>query len=210
MPGHRRPRRPASVDPRSLEQVPGDHDPTARAEVAHITAGAVVRRGRAAQDPGVVDRLVHLVESEGLDTVAALWSSSPPGTLPGALWRMYALRERVRRDAETTADRYRSGIARAEVHDVIAGVAGLPGAQEVQEVLDAVLSGVFDGDLAVALERAAAFCRVLAIGTALDADHVADTDTDLAGRITRGASSLVRTAEELELAAGLWRSGALE
>jgi hypothetical protein len=206
----RRPRRPASVDPRSLEQVPSDHDPTAGAEVAHMTAVAVVHRGREARDPEVVDRLVHLVESEGLDTVAALWSSSPPATLPGALWRMYALRERVRRDARTTADRYRSGVARAEVHDVVAGVADVPGAQEVEEVLDAVLSGVFDGDLAVALERAAAFCRVLAVGTALDADHVADSDTRLAGRITRGASSLVRTAEELEHAAGLWRAGTLE
>lgn len=175
-----------------------------------MTAAAVVHRGRKSRDPEVVDRLIHLVESEGLDTVAALWSSSPAGTLPGALWRMYALRERVRRDATTTADRYRSGIARAEVHDVVVGVAGLPGAQEVQDVLDAVLSGVFDGDLAVALERAAAFCRVLAIGTALDADQIADSDTGLAGRITRGASSLVRTAEELELAAGLWRSGELE
>lgn len=193
-----------------MEQLPGAHDPTAGAEVAHLTAAAVVHRGRAARDPEVVDRLVHLVETEGLDTVAALWSSSPPGTLPGALWRMYALRERVRRDATRTADRYRAGIARAEVHDVVAGVAGLPGAQEVQEVLDAVLSGVFEGDLAVALERAAAFCRVLAVGTALDADHVADSDTDLAGRITRGAGSLVRTAEELERAAGQWRAGTLE
>lgn len=210
MPAPRRPRRPASVDPRSLEQVPGEHDPTAGVEVAHLTAEAVVRRGREARDPDVVHRLVHLVESEGLDTVAALWSGSPPDTLPGALWRMYALRERVRRDPGTTAERYRTGIARAEVHDVVAGVAGLPGAQEVVEVLDAVLSGVFEGDLAVALERAGAFCRVLAVGTALDADHVADSDAGLADRITRGAGSLVRTAEELERAAGLWRSGALE
>jgi hypothetical protein len=198
------------VDPRSLDQVPGDADPTARAEVAHMTAGAVVRHGRATRDPKVVERLVHLVESEGLDTVAAMWADSPPGTLPGALWRMYALRETVRRDPRTVAERYRDGIARAEVHDVVAGVASPPGPEEVEAVADAVLSGVFDGDLAVALERAAAFCRVLAIGTALDADHVGEVDAELAGRVTRGASSLVRAAEELELAAGRWRDGTLE
>ena len=181
-----------------------------RAEVAHATAGVVVRSGRAAQDPAVVGRLVHLVESEGLDTVAALWSDSPAGTLPGALWRMYALREWVRRDPRTVAERYRAGMARAEVHDAVAGVAAPPGPDEVRDVVDRVLAGVFDADLAVALERAAAFCRVLAIGSAIDADYVADSDVALAGQITRGASSLVRTAEELELAAALWRAGALE
>ena len=205
-----RPRRPSAVDPRSLDQVPGDTDPTARAEVAHMTAGAVVRRGRATRDPDVVDRLVHLVESEGLDTVAAMWADSPPGTLPGALWRMYALRETARRDPRTVAERYGLGIARAEVHDVVAGVASPPGPEEVEAVVDAVLSGVFDGDLAVALERAAAFCRVVAIGTALDADHVGGSDAGLADRVTRAASSLVRTAEELEQAAGRWRDGTLD
>ena len=81
---------------------------------------------------------------------------------------------------------------------------------EVSQVVDAVLSGVFVGDLAVALERAAAFCRVLATGAALDADLVDEGDGDAAARITRGASGLVRTAEDLEHAAGLWRTGVLD
>lgn len=205
-----RPRRPAMLDPRQADELPGDLDPALRSEVAHTTANALVHGGRAAEDPEVVQRLVRLVEAEGLDTVAALWADSPANTLPGALWRLYVLREWVRRDPRTISERYRMGVARAEVHDVVAGVASPPGPDEVSHVLDAVLSGVFAADLAVALERGGAFCRVLATGAALDADYVDDQDHDLAHRMTRGASGLVRTAEELEHAAALWRAGVLD
>jgi hypothetical protein len=208
--GPRRPRRPAMLDPRDAEQIPGDIDPALRQEVAHTTANVIVHQGRAAEDPELVVRLVRLVEAEGLDTVAGLWADSPANTLPGALWRLYVLREWVRRDPHTVAERYRMGVARAEVHDAVAGVASPPGPQEVSQVVDAVLSGVFAADLAVALERGAAFCRVLATGAAFDADFVDDRDEDLASRITRGASGLIRTAEELEEAAILWRAGRLD
>ncbi len=198
------------LDPKAADELPGDIDPALRSEVAHTTANAIVHQGRAAEDPEVVARLVGLVEAEGLDTVAGMWADSPPTTLPGALWRLYVLREWVRRDPRTIAERYRLGVVRAEVHDAVAGVASPPGPEEVSEVVDAVLSGVFAGDLAVALERGAAFCRVLATGAAFDADALEDRDADLAGRLTRGASGLVRTAEELEVAAGLWRANRLD
>jgi hypothetical protein len=51
---------------------------------------------------------------------------------------------------------------------------------------------------------------VLATGAAFDADHLDDVDPSAAQRLTRGAASLVRTAEELEHAASLWRAGRLE
>lgn len=203
-----RPRRPASLDQYTAEQLPDGADPTGRGEVAHTTARALVAGGRASDDPAVHDRLVRLVEAEGLDTVAALWAGSAPGTLPGALWRLYVLREWVRRDPRTIAERYRLGTQRAHVADAVAGVASPPGPAEVMAVADAVLSGVYTADLAVALERAGAFCRVLVTGSALDADLV--DDADLAGRMTRGASGLLRTAEELEDAARLWRAGRLD
>ncbi|MCV2394887.1 hypothetical protein OEB99_11250 [Actinotalea sp. M2MS4P-6] len=196
------------LDPRDAEEIPGDLDPALRGEVAHTTANALVHGGRAAEDPEVVDRLVRLVEAEGLDTVAGLWADSAPHTLPGALWRLYALREWVRRDPRTVAERYRLGEQRAEVHGAVAGVAAPPGPEEVAHVADAVLSGVYTGDLAVALERAGAFCRVLATGAVLDADVVADDEE--ARQLTRGAAGLVRTAEELEECAGLWRAGTLD
>jgi len=208
--GARRPRRPAMLDPAAADELPGGYDPAVRNEAAHASAAALVHQGRANADPEVVARLVSLVETEGLDVVAALWSDSPAETLPGALWRLYVLREWVRRDPETIADRYRLGVVAAPVHDAVAGVADAPGPADVRAVADAVLSGVYAGDLAVALERAAAFCQVLATGAAFDADHLDDLDPSGAARVTRAAGSLVRTAEDLTRAAALWRAGMLD
>ncbi len=196
------------LDPRAADELPGEIDPALRGEIAHTTAQALVQGGRASEDPEVVARLVRLVEAEGLDTVAGMWAGSPATTLPGTLWRLYALRAWVRRDPSVVAERYRMGVGRAEVQDVVAGVASPPGPAEVGDVLDAVLSGVFQGDLAVAIERAAAFCVVLATGAALDADLVEDPEA--ARRLTHGAAGLARTAEELSTAAGLWRAGRLD
>ena len=208
--GGRRHHRPVVMDPAVADELPGALDPALRDEIAHTTAHALVHHGRATADPQVVARLVALVETEGLDVVAAMWSDSPADSLPGALWRLYVLREWVRRDPATVADRYRQGVAAAPVHDVVAGVVDTPGPQDVRAVADAVLSGVYTGDLAVALERAAAFCQVLATGAAFDADHLDDLDPRAAQRQTRGAASLVRTAEELARAAQLWRADRLE
>ncbi|WP_019136203.1 hypothetical protein [Cellulomonas massiliensis] len=198
------------LDPVAADALPGDLDPALRSEIAHTTAQALVHQGRATEDADVVRRLVALVETEGLDVVAALWSDSPPETLPGALWRLYVLREWVRRDPATVSERYRLGVGAAPVHEVVAGVADTARPEDVRRVADAVLSGVYTGDLAVALERAASFCQVLAAGAAFDADHLDVVDPQGADRMTRGAASLVRTAEELVAAAALWRAGRLD
>lgn len=200
------------LDPRDADELPGDIDPALRSQVAHTTAAAIVHGGRSAggDDPALVERLVRLVETEGLDVVAALWSDSPATTLPGTMWRLYVLREWVRRDPRTLADRYRLGLEAAPVQHVVVGVVSPPGPDELRVLLDQVLSGVWTGDLAVTLERGAAFCRVLATGAAFDADHLDLAPGDASARLTRSAGSLVRTAEELEHAAALWRAGALE
>ncbi len=204
-----RPHRPVLVDS-TADWNPGGVDPALRAQVAHATAAALVSGGRASADPAVLERLLALVETEGLDVVAAMWADSPPDSLPGALWRLYVLREWVRRDPATVADRYRQGVDAAPVEGVVAGVAVPPGPSDVRAVVDAVLSGVYTGDLATALDRAAAFCRVLATGAAFDADHLDLVDPQGAQRQTRGASSLLRTADELARAGELWRNGRLE
>jgi hypothetical protein len=198
------------LDPRDAEQLPGALDPALRDEVAHTTARAVVHRARAAEDPEVVARLVRLVESEGLDVVAALWSDAAPASLPGALWRLYVLREWVRRDPQTVTLRYRLGVDAAPVQEAVAGVPRPPSPQDVRALADDVLSGVYAGDLGVALERAAAFCRILATGAAFDADAREVADPAGALRMTRGAADLQRTAGELEHAAGMWRGGTLD
>ncbi len=212
MDAHRpHPRRPAILRPEQADAIPGDVDPALLSEAAHTTAAAVVQRGRAgSEDPELVARLVALVDDEGLDTIATLWSQSPPDTLPGALWRLYVLREWVRRDPRTIAERFRLGVSRAEVAGAVAGVADSPGPEEVVELADAVLAGVYSADLAVTLDRAGAFLRVLATGSALDADWIEDADAERAAHVTRRASALLTTAEELEAAGDLWRAGRLD
>ncbi|MDR1426233.1 MAG: hypothetical protein LBJ08_00515 [Bifidobacteriaceae bacterium] len=204
----RRFRRPAMLDPRVAEEIPGDVDPALRSEIAHDTANALVVRGRETvqTDPDVVDRLLRLVESEGIGVLAAVWSASPADSLPGALYRLYLLREWTRQDPRL-AERYRLGTARAEVDEVVAGAAAPPGPVELRNLADAVLSGVFTGDLDVALNRAAAFCRIVAVGTALDADLM-DLPAD-ASKATRRAKAMIGTAEDLERAARRWRAGTL-
>ena len=205
----RKPRRPAMLDAQTAERIVGDVDPALRSQAAHTTAAVLVQRGRAgAEDPDLLARLVSLVDTEGLDTIAELWSQSSPTTLPGALWRLYLMREWVRTDPSTIAERFALGRQRAEVAGVIAGVVEPPGPDDVAHLADAVLAGVYEGELDVALDRAAAFFRVVATGSALDADWV--SDDDLAGTLTRRASALLRTAEELEGAAELWRAGRLD
>ena len=126
------------------------------------------------------------------------------------MWRLYLLREWVRRDPHTVANRYRLGLQRAEVAGAVAGVASPPGPQDVKVLVDKVLAGLYAADLAVALERAAAFLRVLATGSAIDADWIQEDDDELAFRVTRRAGGLLSTAEELEEAAELYRAGKLD
>ena len=205
----RKPRRPAMLDAQTAERIVGDVDPALRSQAAHTTADVLVRRGRAgAEDPELLARLVSLVDQEGLETVASLWAQSPPRTLPGALWRLYLMREWVGADPRTVADRFRLGRERAEVAGVIAGVVEPPGPEDVARLADEVLAGVYEGDLDVALDRAAAFFRVVATGAALDADVM--DDDDLAEHVTRRAGALLRTAEDLDGAAELWRAGRLD
>ncbi|MEE6281908.1 hypothetical protein [Georgenia sunbinii] len=207
----RRPRRPAMLDAQTAERIVGDIDPALRSQAAHATADVIVRRGRdGSDDPELVARLVGLVDVEGLEAVAELWSQSPPRTLPGSLWRLYLIREWVRADPAVVADRFRLGRSHADVAGVIAGVVEPPGPADVSRLADAVLAGVYEGELDVALDRAAAFVRVVATGAAFDADWIAESDDALADRVTRRASALLGTAADLEGAAELWRAGRLD
>jgi hypothetical protein len=202
----RRPRRPALLGKAALESLGGAPDPAALAEAAHATATLLVESGRATSDEAARSRLVALVDEVGLDTVADLWAQRPPRSLPGALWRLYVLREWVRRDAVGAARDFAAGRDSAPVSHVVAGAAEPPTPEALRALLDAVLHGVFAGDFAVALERAGAFCRVVVAGRVIRADDVEADDPTGAQELTRSSSSLLRTAEDLEAAANLWRS----
>ncbi|WP_307812374.1 hypothetical protein [Phycicoccus sp. CSK15P-2] len=205
------PRRPVHFGPDDLEAhggtLPGPAETT---EIAHQTAAILVGTGRAAHDPEVTTRLVGLVDDLGLPTVADLWSSRPARTLPGALWRLYALREWVRRSPEEASREYAAGIRFTDVAHAVAGIAEPPRPEELQRVADQILAGVFSGDLAVALERASAFCAVIAAGRA-ELAHDTDTlDPDGASGLTRSGAALLSTGEDLRACASLWRAGELD
>jgi hypothetical protein len=152
---------------------------------------------------------VRLVDDVGLDTVAEMWASRPARSLPGALWRLYALREWVRTDAVEASADFAAGKTRAQVHEVVAGSADPPTPEALRVLLDEVLHGVFAGDLDVALERAGAFCRVVVAGRVQRAYDVEAADPVAAAALTRSSASLSDTAADLEAAAGLWRSANL-
>ncbi|SES22712.1 hypothetical protein SAMN05216199_2433 [Pedococcus cremeus] len=184
-------------------------DPAEVTEVAHATAAVLVGAGRSSEDPEVTTRLVALVDELGLSTLAELWADRPARSLPGALWRLYALHEWVQRSPEEASADYTAGVRFADVNHVVAGVAEPPGPQEIRSLADSILRGVFEGDLAVALERAGAFCRVVSSGRA-DRAHTTDVqDAEAASTQTRRASSLLSTAEDLEACARLWRADEL-
>lgn len=212
--GWRRPRgvRPVLFSPEAADTLVGGVDPAEKLEAAHVTAEALVRHGREGDDARTA-RLVALADGDGIEDLAALWSDRPGDTLPGALWRLYALRAGIRHDPAGLARAFEMGRVHAPVHDVVAGVVTPPGQAEMLDLADAVLTGAFRGDLDVALERAGAFCRVVSTGLALLADHVsvasspAPGDTGVA--LTRRAADLLRTADDLERAAERWRSGDL-
>lgn len=203
-------RRPAMLDMEEAEQIEGDIDPADRALIAHETALALVSQAREAADPTLTARLVRLVDEEGIDTVAMLWSKAGPHTLPGALWRIYMLREWVKHDAAAVARSYHSGVHAAHVRHAIAGVEDPPGPDEVRSLADAVLSGVFSGDLAVALERAGAFCRVVATGAAYEAETDDGHNDRRAHQTSLRAAQLLRTGEDLERCAEMWRDDRLD
>jgi hypothetical protein len=203
--------RPVRVPGEHFEFVQGGEDPAVLVRSAHETAQALVSRVRADPDPAVVERLVAFAEREGIDAVAELWSRAAALSLPGALWRLYLLREMIRRDPQQVSLAFARGTARLSTIDaVVAGAPDPAGPDELLEVADEILRGVFEGDLGIALDRAAAFCRVAAAGCTELADDADPTEPDRAAVLTRRAARLVALAEELSASARLHRDGALD
>src|SRR6476620_3332942 len=197
---HRAHRRPAFFSESALEAHGPAYDPTEQIHVAHETALALVHAGRAASDPAVTQKLVALVDDIGLSTLAELWSQRPARSLPGALWRLYVLREWVLRAPEEASREYAAGIRFTGPDHAVAGAAEPPGPQGMGQLIEAVLRGVFEGDLAVALERAAAFCRVVSAGRA---------DISTGGDSALQAANVLGMAEDLTASARLCRAGDL-
>ncbi len=165
-PQHPRHHRPLLPGAGRFEAITGGLDPAVRSEAADRCATLLVRGAHDTGDEDVVARVVHLADTEGLDTLADLWSGSPADSLAGCLWRLYLLRSWVYAAPATVAREFDAGRARAQVAGVVAGVADPPGPEELKAMADEVLRGIAGSDFADVLFRAAAFARVVATGRA--------------------------------------------
>ncbi|WP_243224601.1 DNA-directed RNA polymerase subunit beta [Microbacterium sp. CIAB417] len=203
---HRPVRRPSA----SFDNLAGSASAAERSRVAHATAAALVSRARADESGTSTERLIAFTDEHGIDEIAELWSGAPAVSLPGALWRLYLLQLAIHRDAQTAALLYERG--RVELPTVDAAVAGAPAPASPEELvvlIDAILRGAFRGDFAVALERAAAFCRVQASGATHVADDYEATEPARASELTTRALRLSTYARDLASCANAWRAGIL-
>ncbi|KQV08436.1 hypothetical protein [Leifsonia sp. Root112D2] len=203
--------KPTQFSGSKFETFHGGDDPAETSRIAHETAQTLLARVRADPEADVVHRLVTFTDENGIDALAELWSRAMPRSLPGALWRIYLLRMLTRQDAEGTAFLFQRGIDVVTTIDPIVAGAPIPaGPAEITELADRILRGLFEGDFAVALERAAAFCRVMAAGCTSVADDLDATEPARSTELTTRALRFSQTAQELTGCAMLWRSDSLE
>lgn len=203
---HRPVRRPSHA----FDNIVGSSDPAEESRVAHATASALLTRVREDETGASVERLIAFTREHGIDEIAELWSTAPSRTLPGSLWRLYVLQLAIHGDPRTAALLYDRG--RVELSSADAVVAGAPvpaSPGELVALIDTILRGAFRGDFAVALDRAAAFCRVQASGATHTADDYEVTEPERASELTTRALRLSTYAQDLSASAALWRMGAL-
>lgn len=190
-----------------FERVEGDVDPSVRLQLASETANALLARVRAGADPEVVERILRVARADGIDIVAELWSGARPHSLPGALWRVHLLHALVTQRADEAAHIYQAGAdALPTAAPVVAGVPAPATPAELRTLSETILRGVFAGDFALALERAAAFAIVTAAGAVQLAHQDETTHPDRASARTKLAARLTDIAEDLRICARRWRS----
>jgi hypothetical protein len=202
----RRHHRPSLPGAAHFEAVEGDVDPAVLREAADRAATALVRGARGQADEELVARVVHLADTEGLETLAELWAGAPADSLAGCVWRLYLLRSWVYADPHTAAEEFDRGRAHVPVSEVVSGVVEPPGPDEVRALVDSVLGGVVVGDFADTLFRAAAFARVAAAGR-VHGDREVVAGSSYASDVS--ASRLLTLADQLERAAHLELAGTL-
>ncbi len=130
-------------------------------------------------------------------------------SLPGALWRIYLLRlcssVRMRR---VRAYLYQRGTEVLDSIDpMVAGAQAPTGPDEITALGRPDPSRrLHRRDFAIALDRAAAFCRIMAAGATSLADDAEAGSPDAASELTRRAARFATTGQELTACAGLQRS----
>lgn len=203
--------KPTRFEGHRFDEYLGAEDPAQLYAVAHETARTLVERGREAGSDELVDRMVAYTDEHGIDALAELWAAAAAESLPGALWRLYLLRALVRQDPAAAANAFQRGVDALPTADpAIAGAPSPAGPDEVADLADRILRGAFSGDLADALHRAAASCRILAAGSLGEADASDLVSPARAAAFTTRAARLSTIGAELETAARLSRAGRLD
>jgi hypothetical protein len=199
-----RPHRPARyADLTAMIDAAGGSAQLVPGEVAASTARTVLDAARSGD--GDVVSLVELGDVVGLETLSALWRAAEPVSLAGSLWTLYLLRQWCRNDPRRVSEIWTAGLPLAAADAVVAGVGMHGDAEAISDFADAVLTGAFRGDFAVALERAAAFFRVSAAGRrrlTAEGDGSAEGNTESADRNEQAAAALSASARR-------WRAGTL-
>src|SRR5690606_14463871 len=116
----------------------------------------------------------------------------------------------IHSDPHTAALLYERGRVELATADAVVAGAPMPASpDEIVALIDTILRGVFRGDFSVALERAAAFCRVQVSGATHVADDYEPTEPARGSALTVRARRLHTYANDLMSAAALWRAGEL-
>lgn len=223
--GNRRPARPAQLAGLTADKLEGGLDPQKISEMSHTTAQSLLHRVHESEDPEVVAKVLTLVETEGIDLIAELWSKSAPESLPGIMWRLYTLRMWMLKNKDSITKLWSLGEPAEGAASAITGVEEFPSAQDITDTANSILTGAFTGDFAVALDRASAFVDVIAAGMEIEAERKrkqylseggaqASADARKAAHATmelmQTCASLARTAKEFHVGAELWRKGQLD
>lgn len=192
----------------SLSMDPADwvQDPAEVHAIAHHTARVLLERGSDGASRELVDRLVSFADSHGLDTLAELWSTASPASLPGALWRLYLIRSVVQHNLEDVKTLFERGMEDLGTIDTV--VAGAPdplSAEGLARLVDDIVRGVFVGELAEALLRASAVARAVSAG----AISMAWAHDEHASYFTTRSLNWSVIADELAHAATLSRASTL-
>ncbi|MBF4764160.1 hypothetical protein ISU07_13580 [Nocardioides islandensis] len=185
--------KPLTPGDRFFEAIEGGSDPALVAEAADRAAQLIVRGARGPEQAEIGERLTHLAETEGIETIAELWSRAAADSLAGCLWRLFLLRQWVYADPAGVARQFEAGRLHAPVAGAVAGVADPPGPEELKTMVDHVLRGIAMSEFVDVLFRAAAFARVVATGRA-----ALDVPAEEASRMQTLADQL-ESAARLEL-----------
>lgn len=204
--------RPVRVPGGAFEAFVGGEDPAATSRVAHDTAAALLHRVRGSGERDAVDRLVAYADEHGIDDIAELWSRAAARSLPGALWRLYVIRAALRADPEGSAWLFRRGAEaeRTGASRAVAGAVTPTGPAELAALIDEILRGAFTGDFEIALERGAAYCRIMSQGAVDAAVDDGARDEPRAAEGTRRSARYLEYAEDLHAAARAWADGDLD